>query len=85
MLIDIRIQFQFYSENIVLEELKNKCWSYFNEKRMEKESKQPVLNEKQKRYCQSMTSPIVTFDCEGGYDRIRVANTSVRSVQRAGQ
>ena len=85
MLVDIRIQFQFYAENIVLEQLKNKYWSYFNKKRMEKEYRQPVLSEKQKKYCESMTSPIVTIECDGWNTRIRVANTSVRSLHRPGQ
>ena len=82
MLIDIRIRFGCYTSSTILEPLKNKYCSYFNKKRTEKEYKQPVLSQKQKKYCRSMTSPIVRFGRTAPYDYVRVANTSVRSLQR---
>ena len=74
--IDILIEFVSDTDSTILEQLKDKYWSYFNKERMEKEYKQPVLNQKQKKYCHSMTSPIVTFLSSRLHVRIGVANIS---------
>ena len=74
--IDVRIDFFKNIDSTILAQMKDKYWSYFNKERMEREYKQPVLNQKQRKYCHSMASPIITFQSTIFYIRIRVENIS---------